>query len=162
MQRVFLADKEKPLIVTESTPGLTKLLENPEELFHPTATAILAKVVEETNEEKVSSLIARLNQGPSKNRYDAAWQLGQLGEQAADAAPAFTKLIWDALASEQEVDYAVVRASVQALGRIGVFSSDTQAALEALRELNRPELETAIGETIRILDQKRGNTPMSD
>ena len=161
-EKDFASNKDKAFVVIEPAPGLTELLENAEELFKPGATMILAKLVEETTEEVVARLVGQLNKGPSKYRYDAAWQLGQLGKQAADAAPALTKVIWDALASEQAVDFAVVRAAVQALGRIGVASPDTLAALEALRVLNRSELETAIGETIQILKQKRENPPMSD
>lgn len=143
----------------EPAPGLTKMLDNAMSFFSPKPTAILTKVVEETTEAKVVRLIGQLNEGNSKRRYDAALQLGQLGNQASDAAPVLTKIIWDALASEKPVDISVMRATVQALGSIGVASPDTLAALEALRTLEYSELKTGLEQTIQILKQKQQNTP---
>jgi hypothetical protein len=161
-EKGFAFNKDQVFVVTEPAPGLTQMLDNVMEFFNPKATAILTKVVQETTEAKVTRLIGQLNRGSSKSRYDAALQLGQLGEQAADAAPLLTKVIWDALASEEPVDRAVMRAIVQALGRIGVASPDTLAALAALWTLNISEIEAELEQTIQILKQKQQNTPALD
>jgi hypothetical protein len=154
------AEKNSPLVITEPTPRLKKLLENADEYFGPNATLVMSKKKAQTVKEKVEIWVGQLNKGQSKNRYDAAYQLGMLGEKAKDAVPALTKVIWDALGSEQAMDLSVVRASVEALGRIGVSSQEVLAALEALKALNEKELQSDLEKTIQILKRKRENMPM--
>ena len=133
-EKGLASNEDKLFVVTEPAPKLTKMLDTARTFFYPKATAILTKVVQETTEAKVARLIGQLSEGSPKRRYDAALQLGQFGEQAADAVPVLTKMIWDAMTATDNATLKNAEASAVALGQIGVSSPETLRALKYLSE----------------------------
>lgn len=149
-----IASISKPFMVTEPTEGLMRFLSGRANTLFEKKPTVMRNMRKERLDEKLDRLKKELVSPLPHYAYNAALQLGGLGKQAASAVPDLTEILWQWLESEAAVDEAVVRGAIVALGKIGVSTPETLAALAAAWKFGYRELREKIDKTLEALERE--------